>query len=368
MGALAASTLAATRARAAPAVETILVIGAGLAGLAAAHRLREAGKRVIVIEARGVPGGRVRTIRNTFDDGLFAEAGPNRISDTHEYMIHWLNEFKLPLAPFAPDMASPVLVLNGVRARADNEAERARLTNDLHADERKLTPAGLLLKYIQGLPEDLGSAEFKGDDPRWAAYDRVTWPEWLASRGASRGAIQLMMLGGDSSTFSALFMLQQIMLHKSQRSYMKIEGGMDRLPLAIAAGLKDEIHYNCELVRLQPRVNEVRAICTVGGRPETFTANRAVLAIPFSCLKRVAIEPGFFSGKDSRDQWSALPRSHALPVSDANPLLESGRLVRHGSVERTGGHLGHQLRPGEDPRHSRHDHGQSPKSNGASWP
>jgi len=52
----------------------------------------------------------------------------------------------------------------------------------------------------------------------------VTWPAWLASRGASKGAIQLMMLGGDSSTFSALFMLQQILPAQAQRSYLKIEG------------------------------------------------------------------------------------------------------------------------------------------------
>jgi monoamine oxidase len=296
-GALGTSAVAATgwRARAAAVPETILVVGAGLAGLAAAHRLREAGKHVIVIEARDAPGGRVRTIRNTFDDGLFAEAGPNRISDTHEYVIHWLNDFGLSLEPFAPDKASQVLVLNGMRARADNDAEREKLAPDLKPDERRLTPAGLLLKYIQGLPEDLGSPEFKADDPRWAPYDRVTWPDWLASRGASKGAIQLMMLGGDSSQFSALFMLQQIFLHKAQRSYMKIEGGMDRLPLAIAKGL--EITYNCELVRLQPRTTAIRAVCSQNGRPIEFNANRAVLAIPFSTLRRVAIQPAFSPAK-----------------------------------------------------------------------
>ena len=119
------------------AQEAVLVVGAGLSGLAAAHRLREGGKRVIVIEARGEPGGRVRTLRGHFDAGLFAELGPARISDTHVYMLHWLSDFNLSLEPFAPDKASPVLVLNGVRARTDNEAERERLAPDLQ--DRKST-------------------------------------------------------------------------------------------------------------------------------------------------------------------------------------------------------------------------------------
>jgi monoamine oxidase len=41
----------------------VLVIGAGAAGLSAAEKLREAGKRVIVLEARDRIGGRVHTIR-----------------------------------------------------------------------------------------------------------------------------------------------------------------------------------------------------------------------------------------------------------------------------------------------------------------
>lgn len=49
--------------RPAPAGETpqVIVIGAGMAGLAAAQRLRAAGRRVLVLEARDRTGGRIFT-------------------------------------------------------------------------------------------------------------------------------------------------------------------------------------------------------------------------------------------------------------------------------------------------------------------
>src|SRR6476661_7927081 len=87
-----AASPATLRAAARVGPETILVVGAGLAGLCAAYRLREAGKRVIVMEARPVPGGRVRTLRGYFDDGIYAELGAARIAESHEYVLTWLNE------------------------------------------------------------------------------------------------------------------------------------------------------------------------------------------------------------------------------------------------------------------------------------
>ena len=275
---LAAPALAAPAPK--PLLETIVIAGAGLAGLSAAHRLKEAGKRVILIEARNAPGGRVRTLRGFFDEGLYPELGPNRISDTHVYMLHWLTDFGLKLTPFQPQAGSQVLVLNGVRARADNRQEFEKLAPALKPDEQGLGLAGLLRKYIAGVPEELGSPDFTASNPRWAPFDRVTWPSWLASRGASKAAIDLMMLGGDSSGFSALFMLQQLMLHKEQSAYLKIEGGMDLLPRAIAAGLKNEILYNCELLKVESAGSGVRVLCRRDGKNETISASRALLAIP----------------------------------------------------------------------------------------
>src|SRR5215218_5686877 len=53
----------------------VLVVGAGLAGLAAAYELTQAGHEVTVLEARSRAGGRVQTLREPFADGLYVEAG-----------------------------------------------------------------------------------------------------------------------------------------------------------------------------------------------------------------------------------------------------------------------------------------------------
>ncbi|HYM17600.1 MAG TPA: FAD-dependent oxidoreductase, partial [Micropepsaceae bacterium] len=251
-GAIGAAALMSKAAKAAqtrqPPPETVLVIGAGLAGLAAALRLREARRNVIVLEARASAGGRVRTLRN-LSDGLYAELGAARVADTHEYVLHWLNDFNLSLIPFS-SAAANVLAMDGRHARADIEAERARLAPGLSADERKLSPAALLLKYVESLPDALAEPEIDLGSAVFAPFEKVTWPAFLKMRGASDAAVKMMSLGGDSSPLSALFMLRQIMLIKDSRGYLKIDGGMDALPLAIAKNLGNAIRYNCEVVRL----------------------------------------------------------------------------------------------------------------------
>ena len=280
----------------APSGETILVVGAGMAGLVAAHRLREAGKRVIVIEARDVPGGRVRTVRE-FSAGLYGELGAARIADTHHFAIHWINELGLSLVPFQPRGGVTILALNGRRARSDDEAARARLATNLKPDERGLTPPQLLIKYITGQPEELASTEFDPEAPRWREYDRVTWAQWLRSRGASDDAVALMTLGGHSSTLSALYLLRQIMLHRDSGGYLKIDGGFDRLPRALAGRLADSVRYRTELVRLDRTDRAVRATVRTGDREEVIAADRVVLTVPFSVLDGIAVDPPFSSLK-----------------------------------------------------------------------
>lgn len=53
----------------------VVVLGGGLAGLAAAWNLMNDGYDVLVLEAQEIPGGRVKTIREPFKNGGYAEVG-----------------------------------------------------------------------------------------------------------------------------------------------------------------------------------------------------------------------------------------------------------------------------------------------------
>src|SRR3989442_8837548 len=58
-----------------PRAGRVIVVGAGLAGLAPAHELTPAGVEGTLLEAPHRPGGRGHTLREPFSDGLYAQGG-----------------------------------------------------------------------------------------------------------------------------------------------------------------------------------------------------------------------------------------------------------------------------------------------------
>ena len=75
----------------------IVVIGAGLAGLSCAYELQKSGYNVLILEAKSQPGGRVRTYRDPFADGLYAEMGAEYVDSSDEYVRKYSEEFSLPI-------------------------------------------------------------------------------------------------------------------------------------------------------------------------------------------------------------------------------------------------------------------------------
>ena len=65
----------------------IVIIGAGLSGLASAWELRKKGLDVVILEATKRVGGRVLTDRDNFLDGQYTEQGATLIPDNHDLTL-----------------------------------------------------------------------------------------------------------------------------------------------------------------------------------------------------------------------------------------------------------------------------------------
>lgn len=268
----------------------VVVVGAGLAGLAAAYRLVTAGSQVIVLEASERAGGRVRTERRAFA-GAHAETGAARIADTHARVLDYVAQFDLALSPFTPAGAA-LLVQGGQASTVAQAVARSRDDPALHAPERGLSPAALLALYTR---ETLSGMADEAPDARayaaWAAHDALTWPQWLQARAASDAAVARLMLGADSSRLSALYVLRQIALHRQTGAWYTLRDGMDTLARRLAQELGGRIRYRAPVIRIDRNADGARITYAEGGRTRTLDAARVVLATPLTTLRRIDITP-----------------------------------------------------------------------------
>ena len=102
--------------------KSVIIVGAGIAGLVAAYELKRAGHSVTILEARDRIGGRVFTVRAPFSDEHFAEAGAARIPTDHDLTIGYAEHFELKLDPFYPQSGSFVDLTDGTRSVIPNFA------------------------------------------------------------------------------------------------------------------------------------------------------------------------------------------------------------------------------------------------------
>lgn len=268
----------------------VVVLGAGVAGLAAAFELDAAGHEVTVLEARARPGGRVLTLREPFADGLYAEAGATRIASTNDWTLKYVRQFGLDLVPFRPTGVVDVYHVRGQRVvpRAGAEPD---WPVPLPAEERGAGLAGLRRRYVAEVIPEIGNAGIPDAPPAsLRRFDRVTYLEFLRERGASPAAIELLTLGASEDEASALQRLRAL-TWRTGAEWWKIAGGNDRLPRAFATALAARVRYGAEVVRVRHDATGVAVQYRQGGETRELLAEHAVCTIPFSVLRSVDVAP-----------------------------------------------------------------------------
>lgn len=272
----------------------VIVVGAGLAGLAAARELRNAGHKVIILEARNRTGGRVSTIREPFAEGLYAEEGAAAFSDSYSEALKLIKEFKLEKIPWTMPEEAIVYHLNGKRIIA-KPGETVEWPYDLKPGEQGQDPFALVKKYIiDTLPKETGMPDLWDKEPV-VKFDKISLGEYLRKQGASEGAVKLlqntMWFAAMPEETSGLSMaMSDFGLFMGGMPFI-LKGGNDVLPKKMAQQMKEDLRYNTQVLSIKDSGEGVTIAAVENGESKTYEGDEVIVALPLKVLQNVTFEP-----------------------------------------------------------------------------
>jgi monoamine oxidase len=265
----------------------VIVVGAGLAGLVSAFELIQNGHEVIMLEARMRPGGRIYTLRDSFADSLYAEAGAIDFGDGYRVLMRYIKSLDLPVMQVPPG-ANTITYARGNRYITPQDRE-PEWPYDLPLAERQLGRAGIWKKYVASLYGNIGDVS-SADWPRAAEreLDKQTLNDLTLHRGLSKEGVALLhftVSGDDYDHVSALQTLTNEALYANSRRSLRLQGGNDQLPKAFAAKLGSRIRYASKVVRVSQDSKKVQVSVFRRGGIQQIEADHVIVAVPFSVLR-----------------------------------------------------------------------------------
>ena len=270
----------------------IAIVGAGLAGLTCAYRLKQAGLNAQIYEASDRIGGRCYSIRDF--SPLIAEHGGELIDQGHTAVRHLAQELGLTLDNLLqaqPNGTEDFFRVNGAMY------EYAELLDDLNGISQKLH-------------SDLSAASYP---TLWNSYtqrgfelDHMSIIDWLdetVPNGGSKSNLGRVLdiaynieYGAESSVQSALNLvyllgyrgLGQFRVFGASNEKYHVRGGNDQIPNLMSDALAGQISLNTALTSIkQNPAGSYTLTFSKDTGTQTVVADRVVLALPFSLLRSV---------------------------------------------------------------------------------
>lgn len=319
----------------------VVVIGAGISGLVAAHRLHDAGHEVLVLERDAVVGGKIGVVRQ---DGYLLERGPNSLLGSARALWPWIEALGLE-----PEMLQargpgdrwvyrggtlrrlPRGPLSALGGNWLDWGDRIRVARELFVpadprdDEtlydfvaRRCGPG-----FADGLIAPFTSGVYAGDPRQLGARDAFPrmWRLEAEGGGLIRGAVALARVRkaerGGTPARKGLWNFQQ---------------GLQTLPTALAASLaaspRARVEASATAVALRPDaegvVVEVQA--ATGDRVER--ADGVVVALPPAAIAAL-LRPW---AADAADALAATPMAPVAVVHLGGPDPENAAPAGFGAL------------------------------------
>ena len=279
----------------------VVVVGAGLAGLAAARKLTAEGIDCVVLEARDRVGG--RTLNHSIGDGKIVEVGGQWVGPTQTRVLELMRELGLESFP-TYDKGEHVLEYEGALNRY----------------------TGTIPKLSKRLLADFGQAQWKLDrmarkvpaDAPWTApkakdWDSQTLWSWMRRNVYTQGARDALSLGveavwaaqpEDLSLLHVLFYissaggLDALWDTEGGAQDSRVIGGSQLISIRMAEELGDRVVLDAPVRRIVHSSDKV----TVHSDEIEVEARRAIVALPPTLTCRIAYDPPMPALRDQLTQ------------------------------------------------------------------
>jgi len=283
----------------------VAIVGAGLAGLAAARRARAAGAGVVVLEARDRVGGRL--LNEPLGDGdKVVEVGGQWVGPTQHRMLALAREVGVETFP-TYDEGENVIEWEGrlLRYRGAIPRISAGVLLDVAQAQRRLD------RLARTVP-----LEAPWEAPGARALDGQTAATWLRRNVVSARARTLFEIGieavwaqepADLSLLHVLFYAHSaggfdaLFDTAGGAQESRFVGGSQRVALQAAEPLKDDIALQAPVRRIEHGDKGV----VVHAEGVTARARRAIVALPPALAARIAYDPPLPGYRDQLTQRMA---------------------------------------------------------------
>jgi monoamine oxidase len=300
-----------------PKGASVLILGAGLAGMTAALELRNAGYQVQVLEFNGRAGGRNWTLRGgdsftelggatqtcEFEPGLYINPGPWRIP-YHRALLDYCRRLNVALEPFIQLNHNAYLHASRAFGGAPQRIRAVKADFQGHVSEllAKTTQQGKLDGAVTKDDQEILLQALRS----WGALDRnYNYDASLFSsayRGyasAPGGGLTAMPVPSDPVALSDILKsqlwryLQNFASYNFQTTMFQPVGGMDMIGKAFARELGDVIRTNAKVTKIQQNDRCVTVTFVDTQMPaivQTATADWCVCTIPLTILSQLSLD------------------------------------------------------------------------------